>query len=57
MGPLYFFIRSKMYAIGQPDAGGYANALLAALYGGVGDRVSHMVSAYSAASGNIHKAS
>lgn len=55
MGPLYFFIRSKMYAIGQPGAGVSANALLAALYGG--DRVSHMVSAYSAASDNFHKAS
>ena len=36
MGLLLFFIRSKMYAIGQPDAGVSANALLAALYGGCG---------------------
>ena len=57
MGPLLFFIRSKMYAIGQPGAGASANALLAALYGGVGDRVSTMVSAYSVASENFHKAS
>ena len=57
MGLLLFFIRSKMYAIGQPGAGVSANALLAVLYGGVGDRVSNLASAYSVASENFHKAS
>ncbi len=42
MGPLLFFIRSKMYAIGQPGAGASANVLLAALYGECGgSRVSY----------------
>ena len=57
MGLLLFFICSKMYVTKPPGAGVSANALLAALYGGVGDRVSHMVSAYSAVSDNFHKAS
>ena len=34
MGLLLFFIRSKIYVTKPPGAGGSANALLAALYGG-----------------------
>jgi len=42
MGPLLFFICSKMYATNPPGAGVSANALLAVLYGVcMGSRVSY----------------
>ena len=42
MGPLLFFIRSKMYATRQPGAGASANALFEVLYGFCGgSRVSY----------------